>query len=329
MTSSTVSFNQNPQCLGEANFNPDFFQDFQSLPVMTDPTNSANWAPYVDFMSKWGSHVMIEQDIGSRFQQWLSSTSSYSATGNILQIKACAEVEGIDEDGGWSVSDCEAYSQTQKQESLYTQSTSYRIITGGTDSTRADLTANVTQDTLDAFIASASEGDQPIGYSFDAIWDLVYFIYNDECSAGNASSCLNVQRATTLEAAYEAWLALGCETEVDGNGIPYQWMTSQADSRGIQTYQCVVSKTGCRSDNDCNAGGFMDDVCYCYGPGCITQGQSIPLANDYRDTVQGSETGSYDDGVNNSCFWSNFECSCTTDWAGGLPNRQIYAQSSP
>ncbi|MDP2324238.1 MAG: hypothetical protein Q8N51_09450, partial [Gammaproteobacteria bacterium] len=92
---------------------------------------------------------------------------------------------------------------------------------------------------------------------------------------------------------------------------------------------CVVSKTGCRSNDSCHLGG-AGSVCYCYGPECIDTGDQVSGTNMHRDRVRGDQSGSYDQGVNNSCYYKFIaHCNCDTAWSGGLPERALYRQSAP
>ncbi|MEM7303310.1 MAG: MAC/perforin domain-containing protein [Pseudomonadota bacterium] len=330
---NSVEFVQSSKCFSATNLDPQFLKSFEAL-AQIDPTKaseSGQWAPYVSFLQTNGSHIMVQQQLGSRFQQWQSSTSTASGMENTLKAKACAEVEGTTEtDAGWSVKGCAAYSTSEKEAALKTDTTSQSIILGGTATTRAGLTKAVTKSSLDAFIDAAPQGDQAIRFMYQPVWLLLQQIYTPECSPSNKTSvgCQNLQRAVNLQAAYEGWTAVTCASEAPG-GTELQKMVALApNSNGIRTYQCNVTKTGCRSDSDCHLGG-AGSVCYCYGPGCVDTGAQINGTKFYRDTIRGSESGSYDDGVNNSCYYHFIaHCDCDTSWAGGLPNRSVWTQST-
>jgi len=91
---STVDFQQNSRCFSAKNLDGDFQKRFEALAVI-DPTkvyDAAQWDPYVKFLQSVGSHIMMQQQVGSRFQQWESSDSTASDIAKTLQIKACAEV---------------------------------------------------------------------------------------------------------------------------------------------------------------------------------------------------------------------------------------------
>lgn len=333
----SIDFQNDSRCFSQANLDLNFLTRFQSLALIApgQERNSASWDPYVKFLKDQGSHILWQQLIGSRFQQWNSSNSTDSDIAATLQIKACAEVEGTS-GGGWSVSTCGGYSSEQRQKAMRAQTESRRVILGGTDTTRNALTKDVNKQNLDAFIDSSLEGNQPVRFVFKPIWDLLYGIYEPACAtAGKGSAaCNNLQRAVTLEAAYEGWQAVGCPPQPDGRGWLYQWMrVAGTTSQGINTYECMVSKMGCYTDDECRLGG-AGSVCYCYGQSCIDEGD--PIKDPTRDTplfrgrVRGSREGSYNEGVNNSCYYTwGPQCKCNTGWSGGLPLRAIYSQSAP
>jgi hypothetical protein len=327
-----VDFLQDPQCFSGENIDQALLIQFEAL-AQIEPSqvgSSASWSPYVDFLKTQGSHIMMQQQIGSRFQQWESSTSSASDIQNTLKAKACAEVEGVSIGGGWSVQGCSAYSKDEKQKALKTTSTSKTIVLGGTQKTRIGLGQKVTEASLNDFIASAEEGDQAVRFIFKPLWQLLSTIYRPACAtAGKGSkACQNLQRAFNLQAAYEGWTAVGCPRLADGRNQVYQTMAiAGASSQGINTYKCSIAKTGCRKNDDCHLGG-AGSVCYCYGSGCIDTGASISGTDLFRDKVRGVKSGSYNAGVNKSCYYKFIaHCNCDAGWSGGLLNRTLYLQS--
>jgi hypothetical protein len=323
-----ADFRQSTDCFTDKNIDPAFLRAFQSLAAIDKPSSDGQWSPYVLFLKSYGSHIMIQQQIGSRFQQWESSASTDSDIAKTLMVKACAEVEGVGTGGGWSVNTCAAYSSDEKKKALQVDTQSQRVILGSTDAARAAITKSLNQATLDQFIDGASQGTEAVRFMFAPIWELLQLIFQPPCaSAGKGSpACANLQRAINLQAAYEGWSAIGCPYLVDGRGQPFQSMVANAaDTLGISTYGCQAWKTGCRTDDDCHLSA--GSACYCYGSGCITQGDAI--AQTFRDIVQGGKSGSYDEGVNISCYYHVFaHCDCHSDWAGGLPARMIYQQNT-
>lgn len=333
----SVDLQQDSRCMSQANLDPAFLARFQSLALISTPAerNSAAWDPYIRFLKDLGSHIVIQQLIGSRFQQWESSSSTDSDIETTLKAKACAEAEGTGA-GGWSVAGCGAYDSEERKRAMRAQAESRRVILGGTDAARAALTKDVNKKNLDDFIDAALKGNQPVRFVYKPIWYLLYAIYEPACASAGAGSdaCKNLQRAVTLEAAYEDWTAVGCSPAADGHGWLYQWMRiAGTTSLGINTYECMVSKMGCYTSDDCHLGG-AGSVCYCYGQSCIDQGEKItdPTTTSpmFRGRVRGNKEGSYNEGVNNSCYYTwGPQCKCDSGWSGGLPLRAIYSQSAP
>jgi hypothetical protein len=332
LITSTVDFLQDSQCFTAKNLDGDFQKRFEALAPI-DPKkagDAAQWTPYVNFLQSVGSHIMMQQQVGSRFQQWESSDSTASDIATTLQVKACAEVEGTAGTGGWSVNSCGSYSNDQKNAALKTTTSTKRVILGSTDAARRDLLNEVSAANLTKFIDGANTGSGAVRFLFKPIWDLLYGIYQADCTAKGSPACANMQRALNLQAAYDGWTAIGCPQLGD-----YQFMaTDSTDEYGISTWRCVAAKTGCRSDDVCHLGG-AGSVCYCYGSGCIDQGDAIPSRSGsgtqtFRDKIRGSQQGSYSEGVNNACYYHfGAYCDCDTNWAGGLPDRNVYQQSVP
>ncbi|OPX95998.1 MAG: MAC/Perforin domain protein [Syntrophorhabdus sp. PtaB.Bin006] len=333
VTTHSIDFQQDSTCFSESNIDKSFLNHFESL-ALIDPSqvgSASSWQPYVQFLSDQGSHIMMQQQIGSRFQQWESSVSTEYDLENKLKAKACAQVEGTQGGGGWSVKGCAAYSKEDKEKALKTSSKSLNVVLGGTGTSRANLTKEVSKANLDAFIDSATKGDQATRFIFKPIWDLLISIYTPPCSRDGKGSkaCANLQRAVNLQAAYEGWTAIGCPKEVDGKQQVYQTMKVSGNTTlGINTYECWLSKTGCRSDDSCHIGGW-GSVTYCYGPDCIDSGEQIPGTKMSKNKVRGNQEGSYKEGVNNSCYYKKVRGYCDTSWLGGLPERTIYQQSTP
>jgi hypothetical protein len=277
---------------------------------------------------------MVRQQFGSRFQRWESSSASTADILNVLKAKACAAVEGKDATTqGWSVQGCAAYSREQRERASRTDSEWRQIVMGGTEATRVALTQEVTKDSINAFIASGSQGTRPIRFGFRPIWELWMQIYTPLCKQKGSKDCDNLQRASNLKTAYEGRLAIGCQEEKNNDGLVYQTMApaGKPNALGIQAYGCFAERTGCRSNLDCRKGGAFG-VCYCYGASCLDQGLNIAGTDQFRTTIRVTEQGKYSQGVNNSCRFSpgrGSTCGCNTTWSGGLPRRDLFRQPLP
>jgi hypothetical protein len=342
-TTQTVDFNRtdHTKCYSASNLSPGYVEKLSALPSIApaEAAAASAWQPYVAFLQGNGSHVMMQQQLGSRFQRWESSTSSARETLKTLKIKACAEVEGANPvgGGGWSVTSCGSYSSEERKEALRTDTKEKQLILGGTEATRTALHDKVTPQSLSAFIASSAQGDQSIHFRFTPVWEVLINVYSPLCNADvkggrgkGTANCQNLQRAVNLQAAYEGWLAVGCTPESDDRGpwALYQAMkVAGTTSLGTNIYQCWLDKTGCRSNNDCRI-GRGEAQCYCYGKSCIDAGALVPPGNVRRNTVRRNLQGGYRQGVNNSCRLTAY-CSCNTTWPGGEPVRYLYKQTAP
>lgn len=330
---NVVDLQDNDKCLGvEANFEESFLARFKAIPLIEHSaiSSSASWAPYVNFLQDQGSHMMVQQKIGSRLQQWESTTAELKNAAQTLQTKACATVEGIAGVGGWSVSSCAAYTEKEKEQSVKIETQSVRVILGGTRESRLGLTAQLNETTLNKFIGDAENGDQPIDFKFKPIWEVLKTYYETRCSSSgkNSEDCLHKQRAYNLQAAFEGWLAVGCPKLTTSNNFVYQQMEILDATNDIVTYQCKTAKLGCSSDDDCHIGG-AGSVCYCYGPSCFDTGKWITGTEDNRTTVRASQSGSYSQGVNNACYYHvGVYCLCNKNWSDGLGEHSIYRQGS-
>lgn len=330
----TVDLNlRTSDCFSKDNIYPNDVRQFEALPLIDAGRagQSGEWDPYRAYLRGFGSHIQVRQVLGSRFQRWESSTEEKSDLLNTLKAKACAGVEGRNPTtAGWSVDGCAAYSSEQRAKASQTKSESRQIVMGGTERARNGLQRGVSKESIDAFIASGSRGDQPIRYSYKPIWELWIQIYTPLCSSGSAADCRHLQRAYNLQTAYEGVLAITCAEERDGRGNVIQTIAPAGapNSLGIQAYGCFAERTGCRSNNDCRVGRGTA-TCYCYGASCLDQGEGIPGTNFFRTGVRGSQFGGTNSGVNASCRYSpgrGSTCSCNTTWGSGLPRRDLFLQ---
>lgn len=329
-----IDFNlRGRDCFSKANVDPSDVQQFEALPLIDAKRagQQSEWDPYVTYLQRLGSHIQVRQVLGSRFQRWESSTASTADILNILKAKACAGVEGRNPTTqGWSVDGCAAYSKEQRERASQTNSEWRQIVMGGIQRTRASLTQEVSKERIDAFIASAARGDQPIRYGFKPIWELWMQIYSPLCKGDGSKDCEHLQRAYNLKTAYEGVLAIGCPEQKGRGDLVYQGIApaGEPNSLGIQAYGCFAERTGCRSNLDCRAGG-AGTSCFCYGASCFDQGEGIPGTNLLRTRVRGSQEGGLRQGVNNSCRLRGGignTCSCDTGWSGGLPRRDLFQQ---
>ena len=329
-----LDFVQDGDCWSAKNLAPEFVSAFSALPDVKSPHVAASWAPYVAFLRAWGSHVMVQQTLGSRFQQWESTRAASKISEKTLAAKACANVEGVTATGGgWSVKGCAAYSDDERRSSLSVSTNQAQNILGGTVKTRQAILKDVSRKNLDAFIDSADEADEAIQQKWTPIWDLLNKIYGQDCTAGNKAGCASMQRALNLQAAYEGWLAVGCPQIVARNkSIQYMRVASTDPGTGLKTYGCWAMKEGCIANSDCSNGGAIGTVCYCYGAGCVEKDKGQPIDNPasptgYRNKIRSDQSGSQASGVNQSCWYPFLKsCRCDAGKSVGLGNRYLWLQ---
>lgn len=328
-----VNFQQNGTCWAAANLDPAFLAAFAALPTtLADPSSSTSWTPYLSFLQAWGSHVMVEQSLGSRFQQWESVLDTSKVTQATLQAKACAEVEGTTAGGGWSVDGCAAYSSEEKEEALETTTKEKQYVLGGSEAARKGLLKGVTSQALEAFIDSADQADEAVEHGWEPIWSLLAGLYQPACTAKGSAGCDLYQRALNLQAAYEGWIAVGCPyVEARGRAVQVMQVAGTDALTGIRTYGCWTKKEGCAGESaDCHLSG---GACYCYGNGCIVRDSKETVGDPfapagYRDKIQTSKTGSFDKGVNRSCHYDAgaAQCKCSGGKLVGLADRYLWLQ---
>lgn len=331
--SGYLDFRQDATCWTSDNIDPEFLAAFEALPEVADPSASASWVPYTSFLSTRGSHIMVQETLGSRFQQWESLESSSTVTKQTLEAAACADVEGKVGTDGWSAQGCADYSSEERKAADDANAQARSNTLGGTIPTRKELLKGVTAARLDAFIDAANKADQEVAHQWEPIWDLLAKLYQTSCKAGVPGSCDNYQRALNLQAAYEGWLAVGCELdEARDRPIQIMQIASKDPKTGVKTYGCWAKKEGCSGENaDCHVGG-LGSVCYCYGEGCIVRDTSAPIGDPtapagYRNKRQSKQDNkSYDKGVNNSCYYEGAKCWCSSGKVVAEDDRYLWRQ---
>lgn len=341
---TVIDLNQNAECWSVNNLDPQFLTSFESLPI-NDPKMAAeasSWADYRNFLKSWGSHVQTKQELGSRLQILQSQKSTTLVDTQTMKAKVCATL-------GYSAINipvCGDYNTTQKNEASTKDTLEKIYVAGGSPETRNALVAmksgGYTSEDVNAFINSANNSDEPIGFKYKPIWELLMDVYRADCTnAGKDSkACLNFQRAVNLQATYEGFLAFNCIKNSTSGGMFVQGMTAGvANGNGIYYYACKQTKTGCRTDDDCNLatgddspnwfGGDWSE-CFCEGPSCVTS-QLIPGTTQYRSVIKPLEPNKVkansDVGVNASCR-DDATCTCDTAWGGGLAERDLWDQAT-
>lgn len=329
----TIDVDPSPRCIQESRLDPDVVRQLERL-ALVDPKAvalAASWDPYAEFLRSVGSHVVIQQQLGSRLLHWESTAADGRTGAADLVAKACVALEGLEGPEGWLVDDCRRYPNRDRGPARAIVSASQHLVQGGSKSMRLALQAPgpLKAATLRAFIASAGQADQAAGLAYLPVWRVLESIYGPACAAAGSGSpaCQHLQRALALQATYEARLAIGCE-QLKAQGFTYQQMAVAATSAlGIDTYQCLLAKTGCRSNASCH---LYWAKCFCHGPDCIAPSALAPGVTPpvWLNGIRGGRAGGYREGENNACHYQAgaAECQCNPGWDGGLPERAVYKQ---
>ncbi|MCF7969024.1 MAG: hypothetical protein K9K68_07660 [Methylococcaceae bacterium] len=343
---SLVDLNRNSECWSVANLDPAFLANFEALPL-SDPKNAAEgstWSDYTAFLKSWGSHVQVKQELGSRFSIWQTETASDKLTMKTLEAKTCFSIGGA----GVTLPLCGNYNDSEKLSASQNKTVEKTYISGGSNEARnallvASPKSEEYQAKLTAFIASAANSDQAVGFQYVPIWGLLTDVYRTQCGTDGKDSkaCNNLQRAVTLQAAFEGYLSYNCVKNAASSGALFvQGMKAgPANGNGIYYYSCHQAKTGCHTDNDCQLASGDDswvpfagnwEQCFCAGAGCLTP-ELIPGTGQYRSVVKPLEKNptkaNSNVGSNASCR-DDKTCTCENAWAGGQQERLVYDQST-
>ncbi len=305
-------FERNSRCWSRENLSDDLVRALESLPLVGDnPENEALWSEYFIFLRIWGSHIMIKQTLGSRFQRWESVEDTSEVTQRDLEIKTCVSVEGVSPaNPGWSSEVCSQFSEAERQASQRHTTSGMTYVVGGTDETRKALLNELTEENLRNFIDSADEADEPYHYGWFPIWDLLSDFYLTDCVESGSEACKNLERTLNLQVAFEALLGLECYKE-ERNGTLLQGLVKQ-EGGNFSRYVCQAEPLGCRSNADCN--GFWG-FCYCHGSSCVDMDLKRSVGDpeepeDHFNGIRLNRSGNYNVGVNTSCELNWFSCEC-------------------
>lgn len=157
-----------------------FKQDFQDLPVVIEkPDSEESWDKYFRFLTKYGTHIMVKQELGSLVTQWTSTSIKKEDLHKAMKARLCASVEGVDP-VSW-IRGCAGYSKENRQSSLDISAQDSLIILGGTKVGRDAVHMGVSKESIATFIQEAEVADQPAKYGFKEIWTVLMDVY-DSCS---------------------------------------------------------------------------------------------------------------------------------------------------
>ena len=271
-----------------------FLADLNSLPTtIEDPSVSDHWEQYDLFINKYGSHVLSKVHLGARLQHFATTESSTSYNQSAFMARLCLDVEGANPGQKLSVTGCDAFSKTDREASEVYNMNLASFIRGGDPNLRAKLQVSLDPTTIEQFIASAQNMTNPIQYGFTPLWEVISQLDTPKSDM--------YYRALNLMAYYSGFMEYGCPKRFTTGGYTLQQLVELSQDRGH--FQCQFAKEGCHKDSDCHIGSVT--VCYCYGDTCIKD-------DEYgRPQSQTSKTGSYNEGVNESCHYKvGIHCGC-------------------
>lgn len=271
-----------------------FYNDLMSLPTgIVDPSIADNWEQYELFVNKYGSHVLSKVHLGARLQHFATTESSSSYNETAFMARLCLDVEGATPGQTFSVTGCSAFSKDDREASEVYNMNLASFIRGGDPNLRAKLQVSLDPTTIEQFISSAQTNTNPIQYGFTPIWELINQL--------DVPKSDMYYRALNMMAYYSGFMEYGCPKRFTSGGYILQQLLELPQDRGH--FQCQFAKEGCHYDSDCHIGDVT--VCYCYGDTCVKNDQYG------RPQSQTSKTGSYDEGVNNSCHYkAGVHCGC-------------------
>lgn len=271
-----------------------FMTDLNSLPTMIgDPSDVDSWEAYDQFINKYGSHVLSKVHLGARLQHFATTESSSSYNESAFMARLCLDVEGADPGQKFSVTGCEAFSKDDRQASEEYNMNLASFIRGGDPNLRAKLQVSLDPTTIEQFIASAQNITNPIQYGFTPLWEVVSQLDTPKTDM--------YYRAVNMMTYYSGFMEYGCPKRFTTGGYTLQQLVELPQERGH--FQCQFAKEGCHKDSDCHIGSVT--VCYCYGDTCVKNDQFG------RPQSQTAKTGSYNEGVNESCHYQvGVHCGC-------------------
>lgn len=337
----TVSIQGGAECYSRENLEPSYLQAFESLALIDnkDVGNDSGWQAYVDFLQSFGSHIQQQQTQGSRILLWESTNDTETVTTDDIKAKVCFDLGYVAN----TIGACSAYDDTRRTDASTKNIKKKYYVLGGNSDTRNTVLSSlenktVTSEQLENFIKSGKESDQPIGYNYIPVWNVLKQIYQPLCNVNTKDKieCHNLQRALNLQAAYEGYLVWACfkQTEKRTNTSYQQMIAKTPNTLGISTYACREAKAGCRNDKDCTTNTHLISTSsFCEGLSCIT---SVAIPNTsapvlYKSAIKALEKdkgkSNNDKGVNASCS-NTSPYGCQLDWSGGAQERDIWLQTT-
>ena len=302
-------------CLNNVQFSKEFEKDFGRLPTdIKDPSKRSHWVDYDTFLKTYGSHVLKTVHRGSRMVQWTFAKKTTKYSEEEFTLKACIDLAQVPTQAGLlNVNACGGYSKEEIQRASRMSTSKKLTLLGGTTETRSVLQQKRTPELIAQFLREADTHPSPAIYKFESIWNVLKGRFIGERNA-------SFVRALNLEAYYEGMLDFGCERQAHGSVVLRKFI--RTSSGQLPYYACSIPPRGCQDDDDCSIGG-AGSVCYCYGGSCLDRQSVSEFSSKIKEkrVIRRSQSGSYDSGINNSCYYAvPVKCDCKTYWGGGWKN---------
>jgi len=303
-------------CENKLQLEDNFKADFERLPnTVSNPQYRSSWDAFENFLTKYGSHFVTETSFGAYLEQWTFAKAEQSYSQSDLEARACGDFAGVTQAGNLKVSACAGFSQTKISKAQSLETSRSLTVKGGDLAKATALVNSKTLDNIEDFLTSAST-TSPVGHKFRSIGEFLRTRY---------IGTTHYKKALNLQYFYEGFLDYECNEQKTGDGNLVRRFARAADySDSRPSYRCEIPSQGCSSSSDCHIGGW-GSVCYCYGNGCFKHkekevaGRKIPYIE-----VQKDQTGSYSEGLNNSCnYQAGVYCKCDSKWGGGW--RKVWA----
>ena len=233
------------KCLASAKtstLNEEFMEYLEELPLKIDhPWFPNSWEEYKTFLDKYGSHVIMSVETGSRFQQMVFAESSESYSQRDFQVKACILAAGPTNVGKLNVSACSSVNSSEILKAKNMSTSETRFVRGGLRDTNSALTKGTSAELIEKLMNEADDAPSPVQHTFRPIWEIL----KDRFKTGSK----NHIRATILQYYYSGYLGYGCLYSKSGDVEVQKFdYTKQSESKKPE-FECSLAKEGCHNDD--------------------------------------------------------------------------------
>ena len=293
-----------PQCIyNEAmhTVSPSFLAEFEKLPRNIQlPGGEFNFSAYEHFLNEFGSHVVTGVTYGSRMYQHCFSTAEENYNARNYTVRACVAFSGGTDVTKTNVSTCAGITEEEATSSMSLDVSTRLVLRGGTKETRAKLYAERTNELIAKFL-NESDTEEPVEYSFTAVWSLLGQKY---------IGTEHYAKVRHLEGYYLGVKNFNCslimKEESGGGGWAMQgFAETDYSTADVPSYKCYIPYSGCHEDSDCHYSANI--ACQCHGDTCFKSETRRLNNGELREYVRPVyDSGWYWQG----CHLNFFACSC-------------------